>query len=148
MVQYIYIGNWYTPEVVQFYNTLHIYITCHHWNPFNWSLLSGWISGILSDDHDDRWTWRHDTIKIARLQVPSGNDSHSHWKWSIYIWLTHWKWWFSIAMLNYQRVPYFWRLWYSSFAVKRSNNPKQRSKWGISEKISALIFHMLLFIFG
>ena len=38
------------------------------------------------------------------MYVPSGNLLHSYRKLPIYSGFTHWKWWFSIAMLNYQRV--------------------------------------------
>ena len=38
------------------------------------------------------------------IYIPSGNLLRSYWKWSIYSWFSYYNWWFSIAMLNYQRV--------------------------------------------
>ena len=40
----------------------------------------------------------------ATWQLPSGNLLHSYWKSPFILFFFHWTWWFSIAMLNYQRV--------------------------------------------
>ena len=56
--------------------------------------------------------------------IPSGKLSHNYGKWPIFNGKIHYKWWFSIAMLNYQRVinPY-WCYQYLSFIIDSICSP-------------------------
>ena len=52
-------------------------------------------------------SWDGNGWKWMEMDIPSGKLTVCSWTWpSRNSWFTHEKWWFSIAMLNYQRVPY------------------------------------------
>ena len=66
---------------------------------FIYSDITGkwWLMGFYSDSMEYEWN------------LPSCNLIVCHWTWSIEVVdLPNLKWWFSIAMLNYQRVLFSW----------------------------------------
>ena len=59
-------------------------------------------------------------VPCLKWFIPSGKHTKSYWKWPFIVDFSHEKWWFSIAMLNYQRVmvhtsmtiaDLWWSLW-------------------------------------
>ena len=71
--------------------------------------IQGFLVGGLGHDFYFCIYWKF-LIPMDELIFFREKEYHQRgliWTWPIYSWFTHWKWWFSIAMLNYQRVQEF-----------------------------------------